>query len=512
MAEHRETTDVRVAIVGAGFAGLCTAIKLKEAGIEDFVVLERASDLGGTWRDNTYPGCACDVPSHLYSFSFAPNPNWSHIFARQAEIQQYLRDCARRFRVLGQIRFNHEVQAADWDDGADRWRVKTSGGEYTARVLVAAAGPLSQPSTPKLPGLERFAGTSFHSARWDHDHDLRGKRVAVIGTGASAIQFIPKIQSTVGQLHLFQRTPPWVLPRPEHRITSVEKLLLRTVPGLQRAIRGGIYWGAELGILGLAYDQRIMGPLERLALRHLRSQVPDPELRAKLTPSYRLGCKRILGSDDYYPALTQPNAEVVTEPITRIRKQAIVTGDGTVREVDAIILATGFHVTDNPMMAMVRGREGKTLAEVWQGSPEAYLGMTTPGFPNGFLLVGPNTGLGNNSIIFMIEAQVRYVINAIKAIEHHGLGAIEVRPELNAAFQEEVQARMPRTVWTDGGCRSWYLDGNGRNSTLWPDFTWRYALRTRRFELDEYRARLDLADEADGGASEPASTRTAVTA
>ena len=486
--------DVKVAIIGAGFAGLCTAIKLKQEQIEDFVVLERAHDLGGTWRDNTYPGCACDVPSHLYSFSFAPNPNWSHIFARQAEIQEYLKDTARRFGVLHHIRFDHEVQAAEWDDDADRWRIATTQGEYTARVLVAAAGPLSQPSMPKLPGLERFAGTRFHSATWDHDYDLRGKRVAVIGTGASAIQFVPRIQPQVRQLHLFQRTPPWVFPRPEHRITSVEKLLLRTVPGLQRAIRGGIYWGAELGILGLAYDQRIMVPLERLARRHLNSQVKDPALRAKLTPSYRVGCKRILGSDDYYPALTQPNAEVVTDPIKTIRKQAIVTDDGAVRDVDSIIFATGFHVTDNPMMRMVRGREGRTLAEVWEGSPQAYLGMTMPGFPNAFLLVGPNTGLGNNSIVFMIEAQVRYVVQAITAMEQHGLGAVEVRPEVHVAFQEEVQARMPGTVWTDGGCRSWYLDGNGRNSTLWPDFTWRYALRTRKFEIDEYRARLDLVE------------------
>ncbi|MHB8690336.1 MAG: flavin-containing monooxygenase [Solirubrobacteraceae bacterium] len=486
--------DMRVAIVGAGFGGLCLAIRLKQEGIDDFVVLERADDLGGTWRDNTYPGCACDVPSHLYSFSFALNPDWSHIFARQGEIREYLRECAERFGVVPHIRYGHEVQGADWDDASDRWVVQTAAGEVRARVLVAAGGPLSQPSLPKLPGVERFAGTMFHSAQWDHGHDLRGKRVAVIGTGASAIQFVPRIQSKVAQLHLFQRTPPWVLPRPEHRITGAEKLLLRRVPGLQRAIRGGIYFGGELGILGLAYDQRLVKPIERLAVRHLHAQVKDPELRLKLTPSYRLGCKRILGSSDYYPALTRPNAEVVTDPIERIRKQEIVTADGSVREIDTIIFATGFHVTDNPMTEMVRGRDGRTLADVWQGSPQAYLGMAMPGFPNGFLLVGPNTGLGNNSIVFMIEAQVRYIVGAVKEMSRHGLGAIEVRPDVNAAFQEEVQARMPGTVWTDGGCRSWYLDASGRNSTLWPDFTWRYALRTRRFELDDYRARLDLED------------------
>jgi cation diffusion facilitator CzcD-associated flavoprotein CzcO len=464
------------------------------------VLLERADDLGGTWRDNSYPGCACDVPSHLYSFSFAPNPNWSHIFARQREIWDYLRDCAKRYEITPHIRYGHEVRGAEWDDEAERWRLETAGGTITARVLVSAAGPLSQPSIPDLPGLERFAGTTFHSARWDHDHDLRDRRVAVIGTGASAVQFVPRIQSKVEHLYVFQRTPPWVLARPEHRITDVEKLALRTLPGLQRVLRAGIYWGGEAGILGLAYDQRLVKPVEALARRHLNAQVKDPRLRAKLTPNYRLGCKRILGSSDYYPALTQPNVEVVGDSISRVRKQGIVTADGTSREVDTIIFGTGFHVTDNPMMSMVRGREGTTLAEVWKGSPQAYLGMTVPGFPNGFLIVGPNTGLGNNSIVFMIEAQVRYVIGALKAMERHGLSTIETRPEVHAAFQDEVQQRMPGSVWTDGGCKSWYLDANGRNTTLWPDFTWRYALRTRRFDLDDYRARLDL---SGGGLERP---------
>jgi cation diffusion facilitator CzcD-associated flavoprotein CzcO len=487
--------DFRVGIIGAGFSGLGMAIRLKQEGIHDFTVLERADDLGGTWRENSYPGCACDVPSHLYSFSFAPNPGWSHIFARQPEILEYLRDCARRFGVLPHIRYGHGVTGARWNDDLGRWVIETEGGTVTAQVIVAAAGPLSQPSIPKLPGLERFAGTTFHSAQWDHDHDLTGKRVAVIGTGASAIQFVPEIQPKVGKLHVFQRTPPWVLARPEHEITATEKRLLRRVPGLQKTIRSAIYWGAEGGILGLAYDARLVRPVEALGRRHIRRQVRDPELRRKLTPDYRLGCKRVLASDSYYPALTAPNAELVTDPIARVRKGAIVSEDGTVRDVDTIIFGTGFHVTDNPMMEMVRGRDGQSLAEVWRGSPSAYLGMTVPGFPNGFLMVGPNTGLGNNSIVFMIEAQVRYVLGALKAMEEEGLAAIEVKPEVHRAFQDEVQARMPGSVWTDGGCRSWYLDENGRNSTLWPDFTWRYALRTRNFEIGAYRARLDLSND-----------------
>jgi cation diffusion facilitator CzcD-associated flavoprotein CzcO len=490
-----EANHFRVAIIGAGFGGLGMAIRLKQKGIHDFVVVERAGDLGGTWRDNSYPGCACDVPSHLYSFSYAPNPNWSHIFARRREIWAYLHDCAERFDVLPHIRYHHEVTAAEWDDAAECWRIETSAGPVSARVLVSAAGPLSQPQIPKLPGLEKFAGATFHSAQWDHDHDLRGQRVAVVGTGASAIQFVPRIQPKVSRLHVFQRTPPWILGRPEYRISDAEKRLLRSVPVVQRLLRSGIYWGGELGILGLAYDQRLVKPLEVLARRHLHSQVKDPELRAKLTPNYRLGCKRILGSFDYYPALTQPNVEVVTDPISSVRAHAIVTNDGAERDVDTIIFATGFHVTDNPMAAVVRGRDGRTLQEVWNGSPQAYLGMTVPGFPNGFLIVGPNTGLGNNSIVFMIESQVRYVISALEAMAEHDLATIEVRPEVHAAFQEEVQQRMPGSVWTDGGCRSWYLDRTGRNSTLWPDFTWRYALRTRRFDLENYRARLDISGQ-----------------
>jgi cation diffusion facilitator CzcD-associated flavoprotein CzcO len=502
-------SDHRVAIIGAGFSGLAMAIRLKTSrpAIHDFVVLERAGELGGTWRDNSYPGCACDVPSHLYSFSFAPNPDWSHIFARQPEILAYLHDCAARFGIEPHIRYGHDVHGARWDDEVDRWRLDTSAGEITARVIVAAAGPLSQPSVPELPGFERFAGTAFHSARWDHEHDLTGKRVAVIGTGASAIQFVPRIQPQAAQLHLFQRTPPWVLPRPEHRITAPEKRLLRAAPAVQRALRSAIYWGGEGAILGLVHDQRLVKPVEALARRHIRAQVPDRALRAKLTPEYRLGCKRVLASDTYYPALIQPNAEVVTDPIARVRKGAIVTRDGTVRDVDTIIFGTGFHVTDNPMMDRVYGRDGRSLADVWRGSPQAFLGMTVPGFPNGFLMVGPNTGLGNNSIVFMIEAQVRYVLGALRAMEEHGLSTIEVRPERHEAFQDEVQRRMPGSVWTDGGCRSWYLDANGRNSTLWPDFTWRYALRTRRFEIDDYRARLDL--PADGQAGRPLAGTTA---
>ena len=317
--------------------------------------------------------------------------------------------------------------------------------------------------------------------------------MAVVGTGASAIQFVPEIQPRVAHLTLFQRTAPWVLPRPEQSVSGLEKRVFRALPGTQRAIRAGMYWAGELGILGLAYDPRLTRPLEALGRRHLAAQVKDPELRAKLTPEFRLGCKRILGSSTYYPALTQPNVDVVTDPIKRVRSGAIVTADGAAHDVDAIIFGTGFHVTDSPVAEAVRGRDGRSLAETWQGSPQAYLGTTVAGFPNLFMLVGPNSGLGNNSIVFIIESQVNYLLDALRTMDANQLASVEVRPQVQAAFNEEVQERMRGSVWTDGGCASWYLDANGRNTTLWPDFTWRYHLRTRRFDMADYRGRLDLA-------------------
>ena len=477
---------VRVAVVGAGFGGLAAAIQLRRRGYADFLVFERADRLGGTWRDNTYPGCACDVPSHLYSFSFALNPAWSRTFSPQAEIWDYLEDCATRFGVRPHLRLGHDVHAATWDERERRWRVDTSGGTYTADVLVAAAGPLAEPAVPTLPGLATFAGTVFHSARWRHDHDLTGRRVAVVGTGASAAQFVPEIAPKVATLHLFQRTAPWVMPRRDRAFTAAEHRLYRAVPAAQRLARTGVYWTRQLLAL-LFLHPRLMRLANRAALRHLRRSVPDPDLRAKLTPSYLLGCKRIVVSSDYLPALTRDNVRVVTEGIREVRPHGMVTVDGATHDVDTIIFGTGFHVTDMPIAERIRGRDGRTLAGSWQGSPNAYLGMTVHGFPNLFLLLGPNTGLGHTSVVFMIEAQVRYLLSALSYLDRTGVDAVEPRAEAQAAFVSTVDGRMAHTVWLRGGCHSWYLDATGRNSTIWPGFTFRYRQRLHRFDPSAYR-------------------------
>ncbi len=485
--DRREAAEVRVAIVGSGFAGLAMAIALERRGIHDFVVLERAGDVGGTWRDNTYPGCQCDVPSHLYSFSFAPNPNWSRTYSPQPEIQAYLQDCVERFGVRSHVRFACEVRDAWWDEDRRRWRIATSTGPVTAQVLVAANGALSEPSAPAIPGMEDFAGTMFHSASWKHDHDLTGRRVAVIGTGASAIQIVPHVQRVAGHLAVFQRTPPWVLPHTDRPISRLERALYRRQPALQRAVRAGIYTARELLVVGLARRPRLLATLRRLATAHLHRHVKDPELRRRLTPRYSPGCKRLLLSDAYYPALTRPNVSVVTEGIREIRPGGIVTADGVEHAVDTIVLATGFRVTNNPIAGRIRGRDGRTLAETWEESGlRAYLGTTVAGFPNLFLMTGPNTGIGHTSLVYMIESQVPYVVGALDTIVARDLDAVEVRSEPLDAYNEAVQARMRGSVWTMGGCASWYLDRHGRNTTLWPDFTWRYRRLTRRFDAESY--------------------------
>ena len=474
----------RIAVIGAGFGGLGAAIRLKQRGYHDFVVLDRGSDVGGTWRDNTYPGCSCDVPSHLYSFSFDLNPGWSRSFSGQAEIWEYLRRCVDAYGLAPHLRLSTEVHGATWDGG--QWVVETSRGTYSADVLISGAGPLCEPAQPKLPGLETFTGEVFHSARWRHDLDLTGRRVAVVGTGASAIQFVPEIAPAVERLHLFQRTPPWVIRKSDRPISRLERRAFRTVPGLQRLVRYGVYWGREA--LATAFLKPvIMRVSQRVARANLRRQVPDPELRAKLTPDYRLGCKRLLLSNDYYPALTRSNVELVTEAVAEVRPDAVVTSAGTTRTVDTIIFATGFHVTDSPIAQQIRGRDGRTLAEAWQGSPEAYLGTTVAGFPNLFLLLGPGTGTGHTSVVFMMECQLAYVLQALRHMDRTGATAIEPTPAAQRAFISTMDRKMAGTVWMAGGCRSWYKDSTGRVSAIWPGYTWSYRLRTRRFDPAHYQ-------------------------
>jgi cation diffusion facilitator CzcD-associated flavoprotein CzcO len=482
---------VGVAVVGSGFAGLATAIGLLREGRRDLVVLERAEELGGTWRDNSYPGCACDVPSHLYSLSYAPNPDWTRSFASQPEIQHYLLRTAREHGVDRYVRYGAELLAARWMEAEQHWHLTTARGTLTADLLVAGTGPLSEPTVPDLPGLETFEGRTFHSASWDHGHDVTGERVAVIGTGASAIQFVPHLQRKAGHLTVFQRTAPWVLPRRDRAITGVERALFRRLPVLQRLARAGIYWGRETWILGFAGNQRMMQVAERQARRFLRRQVRDPQLRARLTPRYRLGCKRVLLSNDYYPALTQPNVDVVTDRIVEVRPHGIVTsgaaGTRTEHPVDTIIFGTGFRVTDPPVAERVVGRDGRSLTEHWAGSGmQAYHGMAVAGFPNFFLLVGPNTGLGHTSIVLMIEAQVRYLLDALRQMDARGLGAVEPRPDVQAAYNARLQEQLAGTVWNAGGCASWYLDRHGRNTTLWPTFTFSFRRELARCDLADY--------------------------
>jgi cation diffusion facilitator CzcD-associated flavoprotein CzcO len=475
-----------IAIIGAGFGGLGAAIRLQKAGFTDFLVFDNGDDVGGTWRDNTYPGCACDVPSHLYSFSFASNPDWSDTYSGQQEIWDYLRACVDRYGLRPKLRLRHAVTDAVWDPAAQHWRLTTAGGDYTARVLISAAGPLSEPSTPDIPGIEQFAGTIFHSARWWHDHDLSGRQVAVIGTGASAIQFVPEIQPHVARLSVFQRTPAWILPRTSRPITRPERFLYRRVPGAQRLVRLGVYWVREAMGVGFLHPG-VNRFASRLSLRTLRRQVRDPELRDKLTPRYAMGCKRVLISNDYWPALTKSNVDVVTSGIQQITGDGLVTEDGTHHPADTIILGTGFHVTDMPIMRRIRRGDGSALSEVWTPSMYAYRGTMVPGFPNLFFVLGPNTGLGHTSIVLMIESQLTLIVNALRHMRAHGVAAIEPTQQAQDRWSQKIEKKMRGTVW-ETGCRSWYLDATGRNTTIWPGFATGFRLRTRRFRPADYTA------------------------
>ena len=490
----------RIGILGAGFGGLGMAIKLKQAGIDDFAVWERDSDVGGTWWANTYPGCQCDIPSHLYSFSFAPNPNWSRTYPLQAEIHAYLCECADRFRVREHIVFDCDVANARWDETENLWRLETSQGVFTCDLLVAAPGFLSAPSVPALPGLGSFEGVMFHTARWNHDHDLAGRKVAVIGTGASAIQAVPRIQPVVEHLDVYQRTPPWVMPHRDRPISSFERRMYRRFPALQRIARGFVYWTREALVPGFVHNPRLLRFAQNIAGKHLAKHVTDPALRAQLTPSYSFGCKRVLPSNDWYPALVKPNVDVVTDGIAEVVANGIVTQDGRLHECDTIVFATGFHVTDAPFAKLIRGTDGRTMSELWEGSPQAYRGTAVAGFPNLFIVTGPNTGLGHNSLVFMIEAQLEYLMDALRTMDARGATRIEVRTAAQDAYNAYIQSRMDRTVWNSGGCASWYLDVNGRNTTIWPDFTWRYWLKTRHFDAEAY----ELTAPSKAPAEEPA--------
>jgi cation diffusion facilitator CzcD-associated flavoprotein CzcO len=477
-----------IVIVGAGFAGLGLAIRFQQAGISDFAILEKEDAIGGTWHKNDYPGCACDVPSHLYSYSFARNPDWSRAYGDREEILAYLRSTVDEHGVERHVRFGTEVLGAEWDDEAGRWRIETSKGPLTARVLITAMGPFDDPKMPDIPGRERFAGTAFHSAHWDHDHDLSGERVAVIGTGASAVQFIPRIQKQAGRLLVFQRTPPWVMPRMDRRTSERERALLRRFPFVQDAIRGAMYSTIEgLGV-AIFVDQRFTKPYELMGRLQLRRQVKDPVLRAKLTPDYRLGCKRAVLADAYYPALAKPNVDVIPEAVSEIRERSVVDGTGREHEVDTLIYGTGYYLPTRDI-ARFRGRDGRSLYDLYEERPQSYLGTTFAGFPNLFVFLGPFAAGGNQSALYMLESQMNYIVSAVQTMRREGLERVEVRPEMHDAFTDRVHERSAETVWLNGGCKSYYTNAKGENAGLWPSWSFAYRRRTKRFDRDAYRVK-----------------------
>jgi len=480
--------DLEVLVVGAGFGGLCMAIQLLARGVRDFLVLEKGAEVGGTWRDNSYPGAECDVQSHLYSFSFAPKADWTQRYAGWREIQQYILDTTERYALRRYIRCSQQVTGLHFDGAQARWHVMTASGlEFKARHVVLATGPLHVPHVPKLPGLERFRGRVFHSAQWDHGYDLAGKRVASIGTGGSAIQYCPRIAPDVAQLQVFQRTPAWVIPRDTRTYAAGAKRRFARFDAWRRLHRARLYWTNESRVWPI-FHPALARVIQRLAKWNIRRSVGDAELARKLTPDYTIGCKRVLISNEWYPMFRRPNVELVTDGIREITEQGIVTTDGVERPVDCIILGTGFVV--DPRIYMqdfpVTGLPGHDLSRDWKAGAEAYYGISVAGFPNLHQLVGPNTALGHNSIIFMIEAQVNYVLDCMRAVREQGADYLVIDGQAQSEFNARLQDALKNTVWSTG-CRSWYQQDDGRNFTIWPWSTWRYWLETRRVDPSRYQ-------------------------
>ena len=477
---------VRVLIIGSGFAGLGLAIQLRKRGIDDFLILERGAEIGGTWRDNSYPGSACDVPSHLYSFSFALKPDWTRKFAPQAEIHAYMLHCVERYRLRPHIRLGSDVRTARFDEVRALWQVTLASGEILeAQVLVSACGQLNQPAYPRIAGIERFQGEAFHSARWRHDLDLSGKRVGVIGTGASAIQFVPQIQPQVAQLTLFQRSPAYVLAKPDRTYRPWELAVMRRAPGLQRVDRLLKYVQHEARALAFVHAPWLMPLFRREFVNHLNRHMPDVQKRAQLLPDYLMGCKRILISNDYYPALAQANVNIVSSAIAEVNERGVVDREGREHPCDVLIYGTGFAATDFLAPMQITGRGGLDLNEAWKEGAEAYKGISVSGFPNLFILYGPNTNLGHNSIIYMLESQFRYVIGCLEALDQQGLRYIDVKAGVQHHYNRQIQARAQRTVW-EQGCSSWYKTASGKNTNNWPGFTFTYRYLTRKPELTDY--------------------------
>jgi len=481
-----DAIQTRIVIIGAGFGGVGLGIKLKDAGLTDFVILEKSDCVGGVWRENHYPGAACDVPSHLYSFSFEPRADWPKKYAEQADILDYLKHCASKHDLAAHIRFGAEVTEARWDEVASHWIVHTADGQtFEAQSLISATGQLNRPFRPSLPGIENFAGTVFHSAEWRHDVNLTGKNVAVIGTGASAIQFVPAIAPQVGKLTVFQRSAAYVLPKPDKIYSEQEKSRYARHPLLLRASRLLIYIQRELTAFAFVTWRAAMNFKRYAFFRFLKRSVTDETLREKLTPDYRMGCKRILLSNDYYPAMTRPNVELVTEAISEIRKNSIVTADGVEHKTDCIIFGTGFAATEFLVPMKITGARGIDLHKAWRNGAQAHLGMTVAGFPNFFMLYGPNTNLAHNSIVYMIENQIRYVMACLTRLYRDEIRSIEVKKPVQDRFNTKIQRRLQKTLWAKD-CTSWYLTADGTNTANWPGYTLEFRLRTRAPKWDDY--------------------------
>jgi cation diffusion facilitator CzcD-associated flavoprotein CzcO len=474
-----------VAVVGGGFGGVGAVTMLKRAGYDDVTVFERGERVGGVWHHNTYPGAACDVPSHLYEFSFEPNPRWSRRYAPQAEIQAYLEDVARRHGVLDRIRTGTEVQGARWDEERAKWVLDTSAGEHEADVLLTACGQLSVPTVPPIPGLGSFEGPAFHTAEWDHDAELHGKRIAMIGTGCSGIQVGPAIQPVVGQLDIYQRSPGWTFPKTDFEYSERAMRLFERFPVLQRLDRAAIFGFMELGAAGMTSRRWLLAPFRAISKRQITSTIDDPELRAKVMPGDEVGCKRLMLTDEWYPTLTKPNVELITDRIAEVTADSIRTEDGAERPTDAIVLATGFKSHGFVAPMEIAGAGGRTLAEAWGAIPRAYLGMSVPDFPNLFLLYGPNTNGGTGSVIYTIEAGMTHVIEALKQLERADARRIEVRPQVAEAFDRELRTALAGTVWHTG-CTNWYVDENGNDPNQWPWLWSAYRKRTARIDPGTY--------------------------
>lgn len=485
-SEQPSTTHAKIAIIGSGFAGLGLAIQLRRRGEHDFIVLERAGDVGGTWRDNTYPGAACDIQSHLYSFSFRPNPDWSRVYATQPEILAYLREAAIDEGVLPHVTFDAELLSSTWQPDAARWALETTAGAFTADFVVTAAGHLSDPKLPNIPGLEKFAGTMFHSAQWDHSFEPEGKRIGVIGSGASGIQIVPELAKTAGALTVFQRSAPYVIPRVDHEYTDAQRSMFRRMPETAQALRDELFWGNEARLPQRRGIADFISKIESTALDHLAAQVPAGELRDKLTPDYMIGCKRILISNDYYPTFLRDNVELETSGIVEVTEHGIITADGEI-ELDALVLSTGFEAADLPITHRIFDEVGRSMAESWAAGGAAYACSTVAGYPNLFIMNGPNSGLGAGSIIYIVESQIRYILGALDHMQEAGASTIEITQEAQDRFVASVDERAQNTVWLNGGCYSWYVDHRyGRLTTVWPDFMHKFRRESGTFRPDEY--------------------------